>query len=619
MKQLLLSLARQIIFWLIFFALARTIFMVYHFQLLANEDISIYDTLGAYWYSLKLDLATACYVIFIPFLILLVQSFYSPAWLNIVNKIYSAIIIFIYSIITTAELGIYAEWKTKLPYKAFLYLEHPSEVFNSATTGNFFLLLFLFALQVFLAYYIYIKIFYVPIIKLKRNLIFSAAFLIVTPILLVLGMRGGAQQIPINQSESFYSKHTILNQAAVNSGFNLYISVIENLTNFGKNPFAAYTDPEARAIVTQIYSTPVDTTIQILKNNRPNIVLIILESWSADLIESLGGEAGITPQFRKLEKGGILFTSAISSGSRSEQGMASIFGGFPAHPFSSITVQPDKSGKLPSLVKEFAGLGYTTSFYFGGQLIYGNIKGYIMANGFNKIREIYDFGDEALRGKLGVHDEFVLSRQLSELRNERQPFFSALFTLSSHSPYDEPMAEVLHWGKNERKYINSAYYTDKCLGEYFEKAKKEPWYANTLFILVADHSHNSYRNWDFNSPEYHHIPMLFYGDVLKDKFRGTKSNKMISHTDIPATLLAQLGRNHSNFHWSRNIMNPYSPEFNYFTMDNGLGWIRPSGCWTYDYTTSSVILNTFPANEKEKAMKEGKAYLQRVFQEYMDY
>lgn len=619
MKQILLSLAKQFFFWLLFFAFARTIFLMYHFRLLAVENIPVFETLKVYWYSLKLDVATACYIILIPFLILLVQSVFTPRWLNLLNKIYAAIIILAYTIITTAELGIYAEWKTKLPYKAFLYLSHPSEVFNSATTGNFFLLLFLFILQVLLAFYIYRRFFYVPVTKLKRNFFFSAAFLLVMPVLLVLGMRGGTQQIPINQSESYFSKHTILNQAAVNSGFNLYISMHENLTNFGKNPFAAYPDSEARAILKQIYSTPVDTTVMILKNKRPNIVLIILESWSADLVESLGGEPGITPQFHKLEKGGILFTSAISSGSRSEQGMASIFGGFPAHPFSSITVQPDKSAKLPSLIKEFSGLGYTTSFYFGGQLIYGNIKGYIMANGFNKIREIYDFGDDVLRGKLGVHDEFVLSRQISELHNEKQPFFSALFTLSSHSPYDEPMAEVLHWGKNERKYINSAYYTDKCLGEYFEKAKKEPWYPNTLFIIVADHSHNSYRNWNFDSPEYHHIPLLFYGDVIKDEYRGTKNSKMIAHTDIPATILAQLGHDHSNFHWSRDIMNPYSPEFNYFTMDNGLGWIRPSGVWTYDYTTSSVILNTFPADEQKKAMKEGKAYLQRVFQEYMDY
>lgn len=619
MKQILPALGRQFIFWLLFFAFERTLFLVYNSGMIAAEGISITEIPGAYWYSLHLDLAMACYLMFFPFVFLLVQSVYCPPWFNILNKIYTVIVLAAYSLITTAELGIYPEWKTKLPYKALLYLKHPSEMFNSTTTGNFLLLVFLLAGQIVLAFYIYRRFFFKPIINLKRNYIFTAIFMILGPGLLFLGMRGGIQQIPINQSESFYSKHNILNHASVNSGFNLFISINENIDNLDKNPFAVYPDAEARETIRQIYKVPVDTTIYILNTNRPNIVLLILESWSADLVQSLGGEPGITPQFRELEKGGILFTSAISSGSRSEQGMASIFGGFPAFPYSSITVQPDKSIKLPSMVKKLGSSGYSTSFYFGGQLIYGNIKGYIMSNGFDRIREIYDFGDDVIRGKLGVHDEFVLARQLAELRNEKQPFFSALFTLSSHSPYDQPMKEVLHWGKNERHFINAAYYTDKCLGDYFKKAKKESWYKNTLFILVADHGHNSYRNWDFNSPEYHRIPLLFYGDVIKPEFRGTQIDRMVAHTDIPATLLAQLGQDYSDFNWSRNLMNPHSPNFNYFTMDNGLGWIRPSGYFEYDYLTSTYYQNTIPAEQQDSIIREGKTYLQRVFQEYMDY
>ncbi|MEI6750171.1 MAG: LTA synthase family protein [Bacteroidales bacterium] len=619
MKQILPALGKQFIFWLLFFAFERTLFLVFNSGMLAAESISITEIPGAYWYSLHLDLAMACYILFIPFVFLLVQSVYSPNWFNYFNIIYTAIILVAYSLITTAELGIYSEWKTKLPYKAILYLKHPSELFNSTTTGNFLLLLLLLAGQIVLAYYVYRKFFFTTIAHLKRNFIFTAIFLILTPGLFVLCMRGGFQQIPINQSESFYSKHNILNHASVNSGFNLIISIKENLSNFDKNPFAIYPQAEARETIRKIYKVPVDTTIHILTTDRPNIVLLIMESWSADLIQSLGGEKGITPNFRELEKGGILFTSAISSGSRSEQGMASIFGGFPAFPFSSITVQPDKSIKLPSMVRKLSKLGYSTSFYFGGQLIYGNIKGYIMSNGFNKIREIYDFGDDVIRGKLGVHDEFVLSRQLAELRNDKQPFFSGLYTLSSHSPYDEPMKEVLHWGKNERRFINAAYYTDKCLGEYFKKARNEPWYKNTLFIIVADHGHNSYRNWDPNSPDYHRIPLLFYGDAIKPEFRGTQISRMAAHTDIPATLLAQLGQNYSDYDWSRNLMNPYSPNFNYFAMDNGVGWIRPSGYFAYDFTTSTYYQNTIPAVEQDSIIKEGKTYLQCVFQEYMDY
>jgi phosphoglycerol transferase MdoB-like AlkP superfamily enzyme len=619
MKQILPALGKQFIFWLLFFAFERSLFLIFNSSMLTAESISLTEIPGAYWYSLRLDLAMACYILFIPYVFLLVQSIYSPKWLNIFNKVYTCIVLAAYSLLTTAELGIYSEWKTKLPYKALQYLKHPSELFNSTTTGNFLLLIFLLSGQIVLAFYLYREFFFSPVVRLKRNFIFTAAFLIISPGLFILGMRGGFQQIPINQSESYYSKHNILNHASVNSGFNFFISIKENLDNLDKNPFAVYPDSEAKEIIRKIYKVPVDTTIHILNTKRPNIVLIILESWSADLIQSLGGEPGITPQFRELEKGGILFTSAISSGARSEQGMASIFGGFPAFPFSSITVQPDKSQKLPSMVRILSKLGYSSSFYFGGQLIYGNIKGYIMANGFNKIREIYDFGDDVIRGKLGVHDEFVLSRQLAELHNEKQPFFSALFTLSSHSPYDQPMKEVLHWGKNERRYINAAYYTDKCLGEYFRTAKKESWYKNTLFILVADHGHNSYRNWDLNSPEYHRIPLLFYGDAIKPEFRGTQISRMVAHTDIPATILAQLGLDHSRFDWSRDLMNPYSPNFNYFTLDNGLGWIRPSGYFEYDYTTSTYPQNTIPPGEQDSIIKEGKTYLQRVFQEYMNY
>ena len=125
----------------------------------------------------------------------------------------------------------------------------------------------------------------------------------------------------------------------------------------------------ADRIISRIYYTPKDSTLQILNIRRPNIVLFILESWSGDLIEDLGGEPGITPEFRKLQKQGILFDQIYASGSRSEQGMASIFGGFPAHPISSITVQPDKFVKLPSLIKDMKQVGYNTSYYFGGQLL----------------------------------------------------------------------------------------------------------------------------------------------------------------------------------------------------------------------------------------------------------
>ncbi len=299
--------------------------------------------------------------------------------------------------------------------------------------------------------------------------------------------------------------------------------------------------------------------------------------------------------------------------------MSSIFGGFPAHPISSITVQPDKFSKLTTITHKLIAQGYHTSFYFGGQLIYGNIRGFILHNGFERITELENFGNDVKKGKLGVHDEFLLARQLNDLNKEKEPFFSALFTLSSHSPYDQPMEEVLHWGQNEKQYINSAYYTDHSLGEYFRNTRKQPWFKNTLFILVADHSHNSYRNWPFTTPMYHKIPLLFLGDVIKDEFKGTTISKLANQPDIASTLLHQLNIGAEEFHWSRNLFNPYSPEFAYFSFEEGVGWIRPAGHFVYDARVKHFNELSLPDASKDSIIREGKSYLQAVFEEYMSY
>jgi phosphoglycerol transferase MdoB-like AlkP superfamily enzyme len=553
----------------------------------------------------------------IPFLILLVQSVYSPKWMNMINKVYTGILCFAYSLTAAGEMGIYSEWKTKLTYKVIKYLSHPSEIYNSSETGIFILLVFLFLFMFLSGIFAYIKFFAVDIIREKRNFIFSILFLLIAPPLIFIGLRGGTQQIPINQSESYFSRHNILNLSSVNNFFNLYISIFENLPNFNHNPYVFMDSRKAADVISEIYRVKKDTTISFLKNPHPNIVLLIMESWSADLIEDLGGEPGITPEFKNLEKKGILFDQFYGSGTRSEQGMACIFGGFPAHPISSITVQPDKFVKLPSLTQELQKAGYYTSFYFGGQLIYGNIKSYIIFNNFDKIMEGSDFPGSIPRGKLGIHDQYTLAYQLNELGKQKQPFFSALFTVSTHSPWDQPYKHPLNWGDNEHNYINSAYYTDHCLGEYFTNASKQPWYDNTLFIIVADHSRNSYRNWHPYSKEYHKIPMLFYGNVIKDEFRGKRWHKLGNQHDLPATILAQLGMDHKRFHWSKNLFNPYTADFAYFTTEDGDGWIRPDAYFSFDATTNFYHFMEIPPAIKDSILMEGKAYLQGVFGEYV--
>ncbi len=620
MLGLIKSLFKQLVFWILFFAFIRIIYLIYNFNELQNAQIGWGEALLTFWFGLKLDLATACYLIIIPFFLILVQTVYSRSWLGIVNKIYVGIILFFYTLLATGELGIYEEWKTKLHYKALMYLKNPSEVYNSAETHKFFVLFIIFLLVTIFAFWVYRKFFFSKVVKVKANFVHFVVIFLIAPVFIVLGMRGGIQEIPINQSQSYFSKKNILNLAAVNSGFNMYISVVENMQNFGENPFEYYPETEAAKVVEQIYATPKDTCIKILNNEHPNIVLVMLESWSATLIESLGGEPGITPQFHELEKEGVLFTKIYSPGSRSEQGMSSILAGFPSHPISSITVQPDRFAHLKTMTHVLKDEGYQTSFYFGGQLIYGNIKSFIMHNGFNRINEIYDFPNEP-KGKLGVHDEFVFAKQLRELEDENEPFFSMIFTSSTHSPFDMPMDPVIEWGDDLKMYLNSAYYTDRSLGDFIEDAKKEDWYKNTLFVAIADHSHHSYPRDPYHSKEYHQIPMLFFGEVVKPEYRGMQIHKIGSQADFIATLFPQIGlkQESKTFKWSKNLLNPYTPEFANVCFEEGIGWVRPIGDFFYDNRLDYYYHNNVPEIYQDSIIKEGKAFLQMLFKNYMAY
>ena len=620
MKAIISSSVKQFVFWLIFFAILKIDFLAYYFNIILEEKINAAEALSCFWYALPLDISTACYIMILPVLLLLIQSLFSPLWFNYINKTYTFIIIFLFSLINVTEIGIYEEWKIKLTVKALKYLKHPTEIYNSAQTSSVIVLLIILAAVITFSFYIYRRFFYNNLHRIKRNFIFSFVYLIITPCILFIGLRGGVQEIPIQQSKSYYSHHQILNVAATNSGFNLTHSIFENKKYLNKNPYISFDPAKALSIVKGIFKIPKDTTYQILKTKRPNIVLIILESWSGDLIHSLGGLENITPNFEKLEKNGVLFNSFYANGLRSEQGMAAIFGGLPGHPISSLTDQPDKYHGLPSIVHRLKNEGYKTSFYFGGQLIYGNIKSYIYYNGFDRIIEDKDFNGNEVKGKLGVHDAYVLKRMEKDINREKEPFFSSIFTVSTHSPFDMPMKIKNFWNdkENMNMYLNSANYTDSCIGAFMDAAKKEKWYDNTLFILVADHSHHSYKRWSYYSPGYHKIFLLLTGNVIKDEFKGKKISKLGSQVDLPAILFTQLGLDYKEFRWSKNLLNPYSPEFASVGFEEGIGWIKPAGNFFYDKRLNIFQNLEIPPQYKDSLVNEGNAYLQLIFQQYLD-
>jgi phosphoglycerol transferase MdoB-like AlkP superfamily enzyme len=609
---------KQFLFWMLLFQLLRIVFLLYNYNELFNSNFL--EILKVFWYSLILDTSTACYLLGVPFVIILFQSLIKWKGFYIINLWFSYFLILVAVIISVGELPLYREWHVKLNFKAISYWAQPSEVFHSAKWSE--LIFGTIGIVVFTGFliYLYRKYFHVRFILDKRNFLVSFLFLITVPVLIVLGIRGGYQPIPVHQTDVYFSKNNFLNLAAVNSQWNVMASVTKNMRYKNTNPFVFYKLSEAKKTVDSLYSVEKDTTQIILTTKRPNVVLILLESFSGDLIHSIGGYDSITPNFDKMVSDGVIFSRMYGSGSLSDQGIAAVLCGYPALSNVIMVNQLDKYVKLPCVALDIQQQGYHTSFMFGGQLSYGNIKGLIYYNKFNDITEGKDFPSNIPQGRLGAHDEFLFDEWLKKINKYPQPFFAAAFTLSSHNPYDQPFPEVFNWGGDSKGFINSAYYTDSCLGDFFAKAKKQSWYNNTLFILVADHSHNSPRNWMIYSPEYRHIPMLLYGNVLIPEMKGKRMEMPCSQTDLAATLLSQLGLKHDKYHWSKNLFNPYSKPFSYYAFDGGLGWVETDNFFVFDEGQNTYYSAKYNSKEDSARINHnGKSYIEMLFQEYLEY
>jgi phosphoglycerol transferase MdoB-like AlkP superfamily enzyme len=615
------SIVKLFLFWLLFFAFTRGLFLLVYIHLL--EDIPLSEILGVFYHALRLDIAMACYFMSIPFLIFVIQLCIQHRITIILLRMITIIELTLASLITFSETGIYGEWRSKLNYKALVYLRHPDEILRTAT--SFQIVFFIFGVIILVVgfYLLYNRFVLKPSIEpQKKALIKTPLCLIFTGGFCFMGMRGGIDSIPITQSASYFSRVDILNDAAVNAQWNIILNIIDFSSLEDNNLFSFIDDSTANEAVRQLQELEKDTTVSVLKRTDINIVVILLESWTADVIALFNGADEITPSFSSIEKEGLFFTHFYANGHRSQQAICSILSGFPPIPNYDITDNHSKYKHLPSLAESMKEQNYHTSFYFGGNLDYGNIRSFLLHSKLDMIVEEKNIDKNIPRGKLGIHDEYMLDYHLNSLAKHKEPFFTVLFTLSSHSPYDEPKnVKQLDWNTAEIKYLNAVKYTDYWLGEYFEKAKQQPWYDRTLFILVADHTHPSHIDRSYYEPNYQRIPMLWYGNVLKDEFKGVQYDITGSHVDIPKTLLSQLNGNTSLFTWGKNMFNPYQnrKQYAYYEIPKGFGWITPEVSYTYSSERKDFYYFIGDESKKDSLLFTGKAYMQTLFNTYLSY
>ncbi|EOR94298.1 putative sulfatase [Arcticibacter svalbardensis MN12-7] len=613
-------LVRYFTFWILFFFLERLVFVLYNADKL--KSTSFIEIVQVFVYGLWMDASMVGYICVIPLLLFVqiwvIRGFRLPFR---ILKIYSYFLIILFSIITVVNFNIYREWGTKINYRAFEFaFSSPTEAIASSVSSPVFLTLLILVLLIaggVLLFRLLVK----PGVEKQGNIFLKISVGLFIMGLNFLAIRGGWQLAPMNESMAYFSLNPLLNYASVNTEWSL-IHDFMNARYSSKNVYSFFKPEEAKAIVKTLYNKPEGNNTQVLRVTNPNIVVIIMESFTGNVVESLGGEKGIDPEMEKLIAGGLFFNEVYSSGSRTDKGVVSVLSAFPAQGKRSIMKENSKQVKLPALPASFAQNGYSTSFYYGGESRFFNMKSYLLSHNYQKIIDRNDFPNLDLSSKWGAYDGPVYTKMLAELTNQQAPFFSTFLTLTNHEPFDLPGRSHFPGDDTGNKFRSTAYYADSCLGAFIREAKKKSWYTNTLFIMVADHGHHLPKgDLEISDPQRYRIPLLFFGDVIKPEFRGVKINKVGNQTDIAATLLNQLGMDSNPYVWSKDLLHPKSPDFSFFNWDYGLGVINADQALSYETVGKSVIYKRNPGSKvgNEKLLRDGKACMQEVYQEFIEY
>jgi phosphoglycerol transferase MdoB-like AlkP superfamily enzyme len=609
MKKRLIALGSLSLFWMGFFFIARLLFIAVQYHDASQNSIA--GLLGTFWYGAKLDISTTAYYLIIPVLLAIPGVYFNGNWYRYIMRWYSYLFISFSSIIIVSDANLYSYWGFRMDYTPMLYLKTPGEAMASITTIK--LILSLSAIIVISSFFIFIYNKFIDrvFIKFERIRLWLPGMLLLTILMgaLIIPIRGGFGIAPINAGSVYFSKNMFLNHTAINSIWNVGTTAFTQKPV--KNPYNYGDITAARAAVESLIDKK-GIPENVLNTTRPNILFIILESFSGYIIGPLGGDSLVTPNFNRYTKEGILFTDFYASGTRTDKALPAILNGYPAQPAQSIIKEPKKSQTLPSLVKILIQNGYKSSFWYGGEINFANFNSFVISSGFSKIITRNNFERENYNSKWGVHDHVFFNALKDSMKNVEEPFLNVVLTLSSHEPFDVPMEPVFSGNDNMTKYKNSVLYADKSLGSFLDWAKETEWWKNTLIILVADHCARVSKDMVIYLPGLFKIPMLWIGGALSEK--GIMIGKLGSQVDIPVTLLNQLGLS-GIFPFGKDLLSDESNSFAFYTYNEGFAFITDTSAAIYDQKLKNAVL--MEGKDPDSAESVGKAYLQVLFDDYL--
>jgi phosphoglycerol transferase MdoB-like AlkP superfamily enzyme len=586
--------------------MTKGLFLIYQYQL--TETLTFIEVIKVFAYGFRMDMSATGYMLLLPGLALITTPFVSKKIFLLINKFIIISLGLFVSFITVLDFELYMHWGFRLDLTPLNYLGKEAAASTPVMTS---LLLIGYWLVLFgMFYWTYVRMVQNKLSDIGGKWFHAPIYLVITAALL-LPIRGSLDIGPMNLGFVYFHKDKpFANHAAINVFWNIG-NAIYKAGDAERYPENMVNQTDAQQEFDKLYNQATGlATTSLLHTDRPNILLIILEGFTAKIIAPLGGNPTIAPHFNRLTKTGILFDHYYASGDRTDKGLISILSGFPAQPKTSIIKYAGKTEKLPKLSLDLKKENYHTSYVYGGDVNFANMNSYLNMAGFSEIIDKSHFNADQATSKWGVHDHLVFDTLQSHLARQQAPFFTTLLTLSSHEPFDVPMERVIDGKDQESLFLNAAHYTDRSLGLFIDAAQASAWWDNTLVVIMADHGNRHPINSPNYVPERFQIPMLWLGGALN--VQDTVIHQYGSQTDLAATLLGQLQIDAAHYPYSKNLFDGSTDSFAYYVYNDGFGYIDPSSTAIYDLGAAQI---TALQGDSSK-LHTGKSYMQMIYSDF---
>ena len=525
------------LFGLIFFSLSRLGLIFWQLDAVAATD----KLLNIIVQGIRVDLIQLGLIFLIPLLIFPL-SFINNQTKNIYSLflrfwiIVSFIILFI---IEACSITFINEYNTR-PNVLFLeYLKYPREVFEMLFKG--------FTLDAILVVgsVLLVSKFIILAFRKQNQMNYKIIHLVIWPIIMILlliSIRSSFGHRPANPAMFAITDNAMVNSLVLNSPYSVFYAA------YSMKHEASASKVYGKMDVDKIYSLtsqhgpaehPTQKSLTPSYQGKPkNIVILLQESLGATFVESLGG-APITPNLEKLKSEGIWFSQLYATGTRSVRGIEAVVSGFPPTPAQSTVKLPLSQSNFFTLASLLNEKNYETSFIYGGEAHFDNMRNFFTGNGFKKIIEQKDFANPIFKGSWGASDQDLYQKaheEFLERHGQNQPFFSLVFTSSNHAPFEFPEGVIDLYEQPQATEKNAVKYADYALGEFIKKAKQSDYWEDTIFLIVADHDIRV--RGDFLIPiKNFHIPGLIIGGGIDPKV----INSITSQIDLPVTMLSLAG------------------------------------------------------------------------------